>query len=789
MKRNRTTRTRRHPSVKTESVEVRQLLSAVSVESASIDGTGNNVDNDEWGSTDVELLRLSEAEYSDGVSAPSGDDRPSAREISNALAAQSTSVVNDRGLTDYLWIWGQFLDHDIDLSEGAEPAEEFNIEVPAGDVFFDPFGTGEVELGLTRTVYVEGDESSDGARQQLNQITAFIDGSVVYGSDQERADALRTFEGGQLKTSDGNLLPFNEDGLHNAGGSSDTLFVAGDVRANENAVLTSMHTLFVREHNGIAAELAASDPELSDEQLYQQARAIVTAELQVITYSEFLPALLGPDAISEYVGYDPTVNPNIANEFSTAAYRFGHSLLSSELQRLDSDGNVIEAGNLSLQEAFFNPDVVVSEGIDSLLRGAATQASQEIDTLVIDDVRNFLFGPPGAGGLDLVSLNIQRGRDHGLADYNQVRRDLGLAPVTSFDEITSNPDLAQALEETYGSVDNIDLWVGGLAEDHLDGSSMGETFTTIIADQFERLRDGDRYWYQNVFSGKQLETIEQTRLSDIIERNTDIEGLQTNVFFLEGAEILHVDTSTEGTDNVLVRERNGEIQIIDATTRRVVDSRPEGEVAAIAIRGSDGVRERFTLSGSLRSMEIQVDGGKGRGDVVIVEGTRHDDVIVVDGNVVSMTDLDVVFQGVDMLILDGGPGSDVLDATEAAVSQVVLNGGAGDDVVLGGIDAETVKRRDRFSDRQAGRGQTDRTPANSGRPAGDLVNSGSERRSGRKRHRADAVAPTVNVSNEPTEQVAVQEAALLNVQSPLGERDSRRRNAPGVPSASRRGNR
>ena len=178
----------------------------------------------------------------------------------------------------------------------------------------------------------------------------------MYGSDAERAAALRTFEGGQLKTSEGDLLPFNEDGLPNAGGTSADLFLAGDVRANEQVGLTAMHTLWVREHNRIAEQLASEQPKASDEQLYQRARAIVIAEMQAITYNEFLPALLGEDAISEYRGYDHRVNPGITNVFSTAAYRFGHSMLSSELLRLDNDGTIADEGNLALQDAFFRPD-------------------------------------------------------------------------------------------------------------------------------------------------------------------------------------------------------------------------------------------------------------------------------------------------------------------------------------------------------------------------------------------------------------------------------------------------
>lgn len=731
MKRNR----RRNQSVRstlvrsTEVCELRQMLSAVS---ASIDGTGNNLDNPELGSTDTELLRISEADYEDGLETPAGEDRVSAREVSNAIAAQTESVLNDRNLTDYIWIWGQFLDHDIDLTEGAEHAEEFNIEVPAGDVFFDPFGTGEVEIGLTRSAFVDGEESSDGVRNQINQITAFLDGSVVYGSDQERADALRTFEGGLLKTSsDGEYLPYNVDGLENAGGTSDSLYLAGDIRANENIALTSMHTVFVREHNRIATEMAAEDPSLSDEELYQAARAIVRAEIQAITYNEFLPALLGNDALSIYSGYDSTVDPSIANEFSTAAYRFGHSLLSPELQLLDENGDIIDSGNLSLAQAFFRPDQVEAIGVDAILRGASTQLAQELDSMVVDDVRNFLFGAPGSGGFDLVSLNIQRGRDHGLADYNQTRIDLGLEPVSSFDQITSNPELAAALQETYGTVDNIDLWVGGLAEDHLDGSSMGETFTSIIVDQFERLRTGDRFWYQNVLEGAELEEIENTRLSDIIERNTGIEGLQTNLFFQRGTEVLEISAEREGVDNIEVRVQNGRVEVVDADRGVVIETRMIDEVAAVNLLGMDGRSERFTVSmdSTGQPLQVNVDGGQGRRDTLVVRGTDGDDTITAFGDTINMADLDVVFQNIETIILEGIAGDDVLDASQATGVQMILMGGLGDDTLIGsdgddrlfGEDGRDLLRGGRGDDTMSGGRGQDRLVGERGR---DSMNGG-----------------------------------------------------------------
>ncbi|OYP36157.1 hypothetical protein CGZ80_10220 [Rhodopirellula sp. MGV] len=504
----------------------------------SFDGSGNNLDHPEWGTAGSEFSRQVEPDYADGVSTPSGDDRVSAREISNLVFDQDESIESSRGLSGFIWQFGQFIDHDIDLTQNADPAsgEAFDIEVPAGDPHFDPLGTGEMEIGLTRSQGAEGTgDSIDNPLQQVNGITAFIDGSMIYGSDAERADALRTFDGGRLKTSEGDLLPFNTDGLPNGGGTSDSLFLAGDLRANEQAGLLAMHTLWVREHNRIADQIVSEQPELSDEQVYQRARRMVIGELQAITFNEYLPALLGRDAIAPYEGYDATVDPTISNLFATAGFRYGHSSIPTEMLRLDDDGEVIDAGNLALRDAFFNPSVIAEGGIESIMKGLASQHSQEVDTKVVDDLRNFLFGPPGAGGFDLVSLNIQRGRDHGLPDYNAVREQLGLDRAETFADITSDVELQQSLEQAYGDTSNIDVWVGALAEDHVSGASVGETLQRIIADQFMALRDGDRFWYQNTLEGEQLRQVSQTRLSDVIERNTSLTSLQDHVFFVEDA--------------------------------------------------------------------------------------------------------------------------------------------------------------------------------------------------------------------------------------------------------------
>lgn len=661
-----------------EHLENRQLLSAVNSlatdiaddytsqsnsnttpEYASIDGIGNNVDNPEYGSTDTELLRLADSDYSDGQYTPAGEDRPSAREISNVIAAADTSQTNDRYLTDIFWVWGQFIDHDITLTEAAHdefgnPLQSYPIEVPTGDIYFDPDGSGDDVIGLNRSNY-EVDEN--GVRQQINQITAFIDGSVIYGSDAERAASLRTFQGGLLATSDGNLLPYGDDGF----------FLAGDIRANENAALISMQTIWMREHNRIATELAIEDPGLTDEQLYQQARQIVSAELQAITFNEFLPALFGSNAISSYQGYDPTVDPSIANEFSTAAYRFGHTMLSSELLRLDENGNTADEGNLALLNAFFNPSEVENNGVDSLLRGLTVNLAQEIDNQVVDDVRNFLFGPPGSGGFDLASLNIQRGRDHGLSDYNSTRVALGLDAVQSFSDITSDPDVAARLEQLYGTVDNIDLWVGGLAEDHLPGSSMGETFSFIIIDQFQRLRDGDRFWYENVFSGKALDEINGTTLADVIERNSDVSGLQENVFF--APTVMQIDLAETGTTDVTIRVTDGNLEVVDNRTRRVIGTQPLDSVERLMLTSGNHGSQHITFKGITPADlpgGVIVEAGKGHADTLIVNGTKQSDTIVVNESVVEVNGMELEFTGIERIVIQHTNTEDSIQVADGA---------------------------------------------------------------------------------------------------------------------------
>ena len=508
----------------------------------TIDGTENNLQNPHWGSFESQLIRsVDSTSYLDGSSIIDDANKPNARRVSNVIFAQNGLINDSKEHSDYVWAFGQFLDHDISLIAN-DPSEGLAIVVPGDDEIFTPGGI----IPLTRSKSVEGSGVGiNNPRQYLNEVTAFLDGSVIYGSTPERAAWLRTNNGdGKLRTSEGNLLPWNtidgeygsptdpnapfmEDGTHSGG----QLFVAGDVRANENPLLICLHTIFLREHNRLCDDFAEQYPSWDGEKLYQESRRMIGAYLQSITYEEWLPSI--DINVPEYSYYRPSVNPAITNVFSAAAFRMGHTLINGQIVRMDNEGEIIERGNLQLRNGFFQPlQILFADGIEAYAKGMATQVQQEMDAKVIDDVRNFLFLGGPFEGLDLAAINIVRGRERGLLDYNTLRSESGFAKLNNFNDLTDDPNEAILLENLYGDINNLDAWVGMLAEKHVPGTMFGELVNDVIEKQFQNLRDGDRFYYENdpALSDSRKAAIKATRLHDIIMRNCEIDAMQKNVF-------------------------------------------------------------------------------------------------------------------------------------------------------------------------------------------------------------------------------------------------------------------
>jgi peroxidase len=510
----------------------------------SIDGAGNNPFFTDQGAADTRVIRFGyDADYPDGIGdviAEAG--KPNPRDVSNTVNAQLLSVVNNRNLSDWVVQWGQFITHDMSriptgpaanaLSTGS--VGDFAIAVNSPG---DPLGPGPI--AFDRSVFDPA--TGDGSvvltprglvpvpRWQLNATTSYLDASHVYGTDIATASSLRTFVDGKLLASANGLLPPQD---------VQGKFIAGDIRVNENTGLSATHALLVREHNRLADLLRDRDSSLTDDQIYQWARKIVGAEVQAITYREFLPALMGANAPSaaDYF-YDESTDATITTAFSAAAFRFGHSMQSPEILLVDDLG--MQVGAIPLASATEHHPVLQSDPakVSLVLKGLASQAAQENDAYVVDDLRNLLFGPPGAGGTDLAAADIQRGRDLGLLNsYNRLRIAYNLVPIGSFSDLTSDPAVQTALASAYGTPDNMDAWVAIIAEDHLPDSSLGSLAQRIIESQFVRLRDGDRFFFtgdpdlqsDRVTSIIDLSTITLGRL---IEMNTDMAPLQENVFF------------------------------------------------------------------------------------------------------------------------------------------------------------------------------------------------------------------------------------------------------------------
>lgn len=600
------------------------------LEARDVSGRNNNLAHPEWGSAGETLLRTTKAHYQDGLEELYVNAHP--RDVSNIVIAQKETTPNSFGASDLFTYFGQFIDHDTDIT----PEGEEVVTVTITDDIID-------SIDFHRSQHVEGTGADGGVpREHPNLLTAFLDSSNVYGSRPEVTAALRS-DGGTgpyLLTSKGDFLPTlgqlgdsAPDGIV-AGGDSPDLFVAGDVRVNENLALSAMHTIWAREHNNQVDRLKAKHPDWTDDQLFETAQIIVNAEFQHVVFNEYLPLLVGESNIPPYDGYDAGVNPGIATEFSTAAYRLGHSQLSPLLHRINEDGTEADAGHIRLFEAFFNPEELRNGGVDPLIGGLAAFKGQEIDAFMIDDVRNFLFGPPGAG-LDLAVLNIMRGRDHGMPPLNEAREALGLGRYDDFSDLTSDPVLAARLSEAYdGQIDKIDLWVGGLSEDTVAGSQLGETFQHIVLDQFIRLRDGDRFYYEHRLKDMPdlLEEIKATSFSDIVQRNTDIEYLQDAVFLaherIGGANQGDNLTGTDGDDLIMGFQGSDNLEGMDG------DDDLYGGPGRDTLRGGPG---NDLINGEQGNDEIWT--GSGADAIVLERGSGQDTVhdYDVDEDILDLT--------------------------------------------------------------------------------------------------------------------------------------------------------
>ncbi|XP_069110176.1 peroxidase-like protein [Argopecten irradians] len=470
------------------------------------DGSCNNLQNPEWGKSNTNQLRFLPPEYEQGSldeprkTGVGGEDLPSARKVSNDVFRDISGPQLSEDNTVMVMAWGQFTDHDF-------------IRTPMSTRY----------------------------REQVNVLTSYIDASNVYGSTQEEQNTLRTFTDGKMKTI-GRMLPDAGDDIKcqkPPGIQPDPYcFLAGDRRVNIVPSLATTHNLFVSEHNRIAGKLKNLNNHWNDERVFQEARKIVGALIQQITYGEYLPVMLNeqmrttyklnlnPGHMDEYV---PTANAATSNAFGAATFRMGHTQIP-RTQSLMNAANILTEVN-HLEQTFNTPTMVQhinGENQPSMFRWLTREPAAKTDRIFEPAIRDLLFVDFEPQSFDLTALNLQRGRDHGLPSYNKWREWCKLPKATNFGTapgglVDHSSDNANRLNNAYNHVDDIELFAGGVTEEHVPGGNIGPTFACMMARQFKYWKIGDRFWYERPgktgFTKKQLKQIKKVSLATIICQN------------------------------------------------------------------------------------------------------------------------------------------------------------------------------------------------------------------------------------------------------------------------------
>lgn len=473
------------------------------VEQRSLDGHGNNPRFPWWGQS----FQPQRREWNED--ALHYDTLPSTRTISRRLFSGDPLLTPHR-ISDFMVYFGQLVTHDISDTGQVNTSLPFHIPLTDED---DPFTDYATTLSFFKTMRTRSQSRED----VMNKVTAYLDASVVYGSDTQRITHLRSFSRGELETSQGDWPP-----IRSRGG-----FLLGDPKGNVAPGLFLLQVALLREHNRRCRELAQRFPHMSDTQLFAAGRQWVMALLQKITFEEYAPRLLG-QPLPPYRGYNISQEMQIDVFFSTCAQRYGHSAVNNLVQRMDADGHQHRMGHLLLRDVYFRPDIA-QEAPEAFLWGMVYQPESQLDLTYGVDLREF-FPEKHARKtratllFDMAAFDLQRGRDHGLPSYTTMRKVYGLPPVTTWEQLTPDPSLQQTLQELYGSIDNVEALVGALAEEPTATSKLGPLFTASITRQYTLLRDADRFYYKapGILSPEELQELETMTLGKLLKLNFDL---------------------------------------------------------------------------------------------------------------------------------------------------------------------------------------------------------------------------------------------------------------------------
>ncbi|PSN56140.1 hypothetical protein C0J52_03325 [Blattella germanica] len=560
----------------------------------SADGSCNHAGQIAWGKAHTSYMRLLDAQYADGIQEPrkqkQGKSLPSARSISTEMTRENN--VEDSIRTMSLVQWAEFVEHDLSHTPVTKMMHSGNsimccrqdgsflapryihpscmpISVANNDPFYSKYRLRC--MNYVRSLNVMRPDCHFGPAEQMNQATHMLDASMIYGTTDEKTKALRTYSKGQLvvEMKDGHeYLPQTDKPMQHCQVTSNTsaCYKSGDMRVNLHPQLTVMHTLWYREHNRIAEELAALNPQWDDETLFQESRRIVIAQMQHITYKEWMPLVIGSKYLKKLglemknkgfsSDFSDEINPGVSNSFATAAMKFRLSMVDGNVGLYNEDRTTSK--NLKLRNHFNKPETIEEEEhFDSLVRGLATQSSQRNDLFFSNDLTQMLYKEDSEFGMDVVSLDIQRGRDHGLPGYNQFRKFCGRRPAQKFNDFLDvmTKSAVNKLKKLYTHPDDVDLFIGGMAERPIDDSPLGYTFRCILGEQFVRTKKGDRFFYdvpnrKNSFSDAQVNEIKKASLARVFcDNSNDIQSMQPNVFMKTSDSTNNV-VSCSNTDKI-----------------------------------------------------------------------------------------------------------------------------------------------------------------------------------------------------------------------------------------------
>ncbi|XP_014367783.2 peroxidase isoform X1 [Papilio machaon] len=545
----------------------------------SLDGTCNNLQNSTWGATREPFAMLL------------GDGRPNSINISaqgNLLPnprETSLKIFPSKNYLDPKWTlntmqWGQILAHDISLTastsiidtpsptccnnEGQYTSESDSnrfcaaIPIPRTKNSYSADARQCFDFVRTVTTNDTGCTAAGAPSYPINENTCYLDLSLIYGVSDNQSKSLREGKGGRMLTVErnGGVWPPQAANAQETCTPSipanDTCYVAGDPRINQNPELAVLQTMLLKEHNRKADTLSQMNGRWDDDKIFQETRRIIIAMYQQINYYEFLPILLGRDNMLEnkIIYEDPTdyindynneISAGITNEFTTAAFRYFHTLIRGRLDIVKENRNLERT--LRLSDWYNRPSVIEEpDAFDGLARGLSYQPEDKADQYFDEETTQYLFRGNSTKGSDLRAIDIQRGRDHRLASYVALRRYCGLSVPKTFDDLSEyiSKSNIKKLKSLYKLVDDIDLTVGGALEKHARGALMGPTYLCISLIQFYKIRTGDRFFYENgnnkniAFTPSQLATIRKgSSLARLVcDNGINIKSMQPRAFEL-----------------------------------------------------------------------------------------------------------------------------------------------------------------------------------------------------------------------------------------------------------------